>query len=146
MGLQSVLKDMKVMRVANDAVAGTTDVTTIAIDMAGFDSVCFIAALGDVTNGSVLLLTAYSNASNAASGGTAITNANAGLTATSTSADNDLIIVDVLRPANRYVYATLNRGTANAVVDGIIAILYNARSLPVTLDASVVASVFVAAQ
>jgi hypothetical protein len=45
--------------------------------------------------------------------------------------------VDLHKPTLRYAYSTLDRGAANAVVDGCLAIQYNAKSVPVTQDATV---------
>jgi len=143
MGLSNLLKDYKITRVANSAVAATTDVTSSVLDMTGYDSVMFVAALGDVTVNSVLTLTVKENTANSTSSPTptAITGAaTAAYTATATDADNKLLVVDVLRPAQRYVFCILSRTAANAVVDGIIAIQYNAKALPVTQSSDVLAS------
>jgi hypothetical protein len=140
-------KGIKVTRVANSAVAATTDVTSSVLDMSGFDGVMFVALLGDVTNTSVLALTAKQNTANSTSSPTptAITGgATAPFTADTTSGDNKALLVDVYRPQNQYVFAVLSRGTANAVVDGIIAIQYDSRVKPTTQDAAVIASAFAA--
>lgn len=138
----SLLKDAKISRVVNGAAAGTSDQTSAAaLDMTGFDSVLFFACLGDVTNTSVLTLTAYSVATNAVTGG-ASEGATAAFTADATSADQAIIAVEVHRPANRYVYCTLNRATANAVLDGIFAIQFNSKAMPVTQAAGLIASKF----
>ena len=106
-----------------------------------FDSVAFIALLGDVSNTSVLTLTVKSNPTSSDVGGTS-EGATAAYTATATDADNKLLIVDVHRPTQRFVFASLTRTVADAVVDGIIAVQYNARDLPVSQPASVLASAF----
>ncbi len=54
-----------------------------------------------------------------------------------------LLILDLNKVREQYVFATLARATANAVVDGIFAVLYNAHEHPVTQDAAVIASAFV---
>ncbi len=137
----SILKDMKINRVANDAVAGTSTVTSSAISMAGFDSVLFLVLIGDSTNGSVQLLTVLSNPTNSNSGGTAETGATAGKTdPDGTSLDNGMYAVEVHRPSQDYVYCTFARGTQNCVVDGIIAIQFNARSVPQSLVSAMIAS------
>lgn len=66
--------------------------------------------------------------------------ATAAFTAGASDADNKVLVVDVFDPALRYVFASLTRTTANAVVDGIIAIQYTAGLRPTTQDASVLAS------
>lgn len=141
----SLLKDAKIMRVANDAVAGTADVTSSVVDLGSgeFDSICWVAALGEVTSGSVLTLTAKENTANSTSSPTPTSvsgGATTAFTAGASDADNNLVVVDVQRPAQRYQYCVLSRTTQNAVVDGIFAILYNSHSQPVTADASVIAS------
>lgn len=129
---------VKTMYVEFEAVAGTSTLTTDVVDMSGYDAVRFIALTGDATSGTVLTLTSLSNTANSASGGTS--EAVATYTSTSsTDADNKLLITDVVRPAGRYVYATLARATQNCVVNGIICELYRARSLPITQDSVVLA-------
>lgn len=145
MSLRNFLKDFKVSSVSPAAVAATTSITSSVLDMSGFDSVVFIALLGDVTTGSVLSLTVKENTANSTSSPTpaAITGgATADFTADTTSADSKLLISDVMRPDMRYVFCVLARGTANAVVNSILAIQYNAKSLPVTQSTDVIASVF----
>jgi hypothetical protein len=136
------LKDMKFICVENAAVADTTTLTTDVVDTRGFDSVAFIVKLGDVTATSVLTLTGLTNDTNDTV--TPVTLADpVTYTAAAADADNKLMILDLHKPRQRYVYATLARGTANAVVDGIFALLYNSHEMPLTVDASVIASGFI---
>lgn len=134
-----LFKDTKITRVANSAVAAQTAVSSSILDMAGYDGVVFVAALGDVTTSCVLTLKAEQDDVNAA-GGMASLTGNATFTAGASDADNKLLIVDVIRPTKQYVRATLTRTAANAVVDGIFAIQYRSSSRPVTADSSVLAS------
>lgn len=137
------LKDCKVIPVEPAAVAGTSTLTTDVVDTQGFNSIAFIVSLGDVTDTSVLTLTAKTNTANSVSSPTPTTLAQTvTFTADATSADNKLLILDLHRPRDRYVFATLARATANAVVNGIYAVLYNAAERPVTQDAAVIASAF----
>lgn len=138
-------KSFSITRIANSAVAGTSAVTSSVLDMQDWDGVCFVAALGDVLDTSVLTLTVNENTANSTSTPTptAVTGgATTAFTASATTADNKMLLVDVLKNklTKRYVYAVLTRATANAVVDGIFAIRYRGRSLPVTLDAAFVGS------
>lgn len=137
--MMNLIHDAKFVVVEASAIAGTTTLTTDVVDMAGFDSVAFVAHLGDVTGTSALALTVFSNDTNDTTTPTE-TAAEVAFTAGAADADNKLMIADVNRPRQRYVYATLARATANAVVNGIIAILYNAHNKPVTQPASVLAS------
>ncbi|PZU87340.1 MAG: hypothetical protein DI527_18875 [Chelatococcus sp.] len=135
----SLLKNVKVTRVAASAVAGTTDVAGSILDMAGFDGVLFLALTGDVTDTSVLTLKAQQNVANQTSGMANLAGT-ASFTAGATSADSKVLLLDVYKPRERYVRPVLTRATANAVVDGIIAIQYDARNRPSVQDASVIAS------
>jgi hypothetical protein len=139
--INSLLKQAVIDKCLVATVAGTSDTLTGDIlDMQGFDSVMFIAILGDVTATSVLTLKAY--AGNAAAlGDGAYKTTTATYTAAAADADNKLIILDCVQIGNfRYVRPDLVRATANAVVDGIIAIRYNARNVPVTASADVIIS------
>lgn len=131
-------KNINVIKVSNGATAGTTEVDSSILDMAGYDGVMFIVDLGTVTDASVMTLTVQQNTANSTSGMTAITGAAATFTASTSS--NKAMLVDVYRPLDRYVRAAFTRTTQNAVVNTIIAIQYKAKFQPTTLDASVIAS------
>ena len=138
----SLLKNCDISLVEGDATAGTSTLTSDVLDMQGWDGVAFIAVTGDVTDTSVLTLTALDDTDDNVSGATAITGAAATFTANASTADEKLLIVDVYRPQKRYVHCTLARATANAVVGGIIAIRYRGKKLPITQGSTVVASAF----
>lgn len=143
--MQSLLKDCKITRVANAAAAAQTDVDTTVLDMAGWDGVIFVAALGDVTNTSALELQVFGNTASSTSSPTPVelTANDVTYTAGASDADNKLMVVDVIRPNYRYVFGRVLRGTANAVVDGVFAIQYRGRSLPVTQGSTVLGSALV---
>lgn len=131
-------KNVKVTRVMNAVAAGTGDSQNgSGVDMSGFEGVVFIAAFGTLTDGAVTTLKAQqdtvSNFATAADlAGTAMSIAD--------TSDNDLLVLDIYRPSERYVRPVITRATANAVIDGVIAIQYGARELPTTNDADTVAS------
>lgn len=111
--------------------------------MQGYDGVVFIALLGDVTATSVVTLTAKQNTANSTSSPTPTTAvATTAFTAGASDADNKAVVVDAFRPTSRYVFASLTRTVANAVVDGIIAIRYRGSKAPVTQGSTVLASAF----
>lgn len=132
----SMIKDCKITRVSNSVSAGTTDPDSDRVDMTGFDSVMFVWVLGDVTSGAVLQAVAKSNAADSTSGSTT-EKSGTSVTAGASDYDNKLLIVDLHRPTLRYAYSTLVRDTQNAVVDGCVAIQYNAKSMPVTQGSTV---------
>lgn len=128
----------KVVRVVNATAAGTTDINGTAVDMDGFDSVEFVALYGALTATQVTSLKAESSDSSS-TGFAAITGA-----ATTALADGDgnkAQRLEVYKPQKRYVRCVVDRGTANAVVDGVVAILHGPAIKPVTQDATVVSAV-----
>ena len=139
--MTSLLKNVKVTPVAAAAAAAQTEVLSSVLDMTGFDGVMFIALLGDVTTACVLTLTAKGNTASSTSSPTPVAQvATSPFTADSTSADDKVLIVDVYDPALQYVFASLTRTAANAVVNGIIAIQYKAEYRPTTQAATVIAN------
>jgi hypothetical protein len=139
----SLLKNVKITRVAASAVAAQTVVNGSILDMAGFSGVMFVALLGDVTTTSVLALKAEQNDANSTSGMAELVGS-AAFTAGASDADSKALVLGVHKPRERYVRAVLERGTANAVVDAIIAIQYMPWSAPTAQDASVIASALTA--
>ena len=139
----NLIKNVKVTRVAASAVAAQTEVVSDVLDMTGYDGVMFVALTGDVTTACVLTLTAKGNSANSTSSPTPVTQkATDAFTADGTTADSKALVVDVFDPMLQYVFASLTRTTANAVVDGIIAIQYSAELRPTAQAASVIASAF----
>lgn len=121
-------------RVLNAVAAGTSDQESAAVDMAGYDAVRFVALFGALTASQVTkLVIEHSDAGD--SGFVPISGAT-----TAALADGDgnkMLIVDVSRPTKRYVRAVVDRGTANAVIDGVIAEQYRPRTLPTSQPTSV---------
>ena len=139
--IQSLLQACKTDKVLVATAAGTGDILTGDIlDLVDCDSVRGIAILGDVDVNAVVTLKAYTG-DEAALGDGVYETVTATVTATAISADNKLLILDVIKPGKRYCRFDLVRaGAANAVVDGIIADRYNYRSIPVTQPSDVVDS------
>ena len=136
-------KDVKITVVSPAATAATSAIDSSILDMQGYEGVMFIALTGDVTATSDLTLTIKGNSANHLTVPTPITQkATTLFTADATSADSKALVVDLYKPALRYVFANLTRATANAVIGGIIAIQYNSTNKPTTNDASVIASAF----
>lgn len=134
-------EEIKITRVSNAAAAAQTAINSSVLDMNGFDGVLFVALLNDSTNGCVLTLTGKENTANST---TVPAPTSTGVAATftdvdGTSVDNNMLMIDVLNPSQRYVFANLTRTTQNCAVDGILAIQYRARSKPTTQSAGVLA-------
>ena len=106
------------------------------LDMSGYDSVMFIAKFDDVDNTSVLTLRAQQDVLNGA-GSMATLTGSATFTAGASDADDNVLILDIHRPRDRYVRPQVIVGTANATIACVLGVQYNARNLPVTQSADV---------
>lgn len=135
----NLLPSIKITRILIDTVAGQAATASDILDMSGFDGVLFIAKLGDVTATSVLTLAAQQNTANSTVG-MATLSGSVTYTAAASDADDDLLVLDVYRPRERYVRAVLTSVDANAVKNGIIAIQYGPRVKPVTQGTTVLDS------
>lgn len=130
-------QNVKITRVMNAVAAGTSVQNSSVIDMAGYDGVLFVLALGTLTATAVTGLKAQqgqvSNLSDAA-------DLAGSLVSVPDTASNKIALLDVARPQERYVRAVVNRATANAVIDSVIAIQYKGDRRPSIHDATTVAS------
>jgi hypothetical protein len=137
-----LLSDMVIGEVgAPIAAANNTDSNSDILDMANFEGVVFIGTVTDSVATGVATLKAEQSDTNSDGGMAAIT----GATASATCAVNDdindkLLMVEVYRPAKRYVQGVRVSATANIAFGSLIAIRYGSKKLPVTADATVLAS------
>ncbi len=123
----------KLTRVSNAVAAGQTAVNSSSVDMTSFGAVQFIVAMGSITSGgaqSAKLQQSDDDSTWADLAGTSITIAD--------DDDNQLVALDLISPAERYVRCVVSRATQDSVVDGIVAQQYLAKSEPVTHDATTV--------
>jgi hypothetical protein len=136
--MNNLLNNAEFVVVGASASAGQTELTTDVIDMAGFTGVVFVVHLGDVTNGSVLGLAA--DHSDDADADFEDLEGPLAHTANATNADNKVLVLDIVRPEKRFVRARLTRGTANAIVNGVLAIKYGPLHAPIEQGDTVLAS------
>jgi hypothetical protein len=133
--MQNLGKNVKVIHALNSVAAGTSNQTGSQIDMQGFDGVLFIADIGTLTASQVTKLQAQG--SNTSGSGFAAFNTDAVTPAMADGDSNKCLLLDVFRPVTRYVKPVVERGTANAVINCVIAILYNEMHSPTVDDATV---------
>ena len=126
--------NLKIVRLSNSVVAGTTEIDSTAVDRAGFEGVMFIVHFGAITSGSVVTAKAQSCTDSSGSGAADLTGASVAVPDTD---DNKMAIIDVAEPTQRYLRCVVTRTTQNAVIDGITALLYRGRKMPITNDATV---------
>lgn len=126
----------KTIRVLNAQAAGTSDLTSSAIDTAGWDGVKIYTAFGTITAGAVTSVKLQQSSDDG------VADAYADLVGSSVpvadSRSNDVVVHDIYRPKERYIKAVIDRGTQNAVVDGVWAVLYTNRKQPTTDDSATV--------
>jgi len=138
----TLLKGIEIREVgAPVGAANNTDGNSDRIDMANYEGVLFITAVTDSVSGGVATLNVEQNTTDSDSGMAAI----AGATAAATSAGNDdlndqLLIVEVHRPRERYVQAVRTSATQNIAFGSVVAILYGVRKQPVDDHSTVLAS------
>ena len=129
-------KGVKTTRVMNAVAAGVSDQNSSSVNMANFESVLFVAALGTLTAGQVTNMKAQQSDDDGV--GDAWSDLLGTLTAAMDDGDSDkLIQLDIVKPRKQYVRAVLVRATQNAVIDGIVAYQYGPLKLPTTHDSSV---------
>lgn len=107
-------------RVMNGVTAGTTSTTSTAVDTLGYAAVRFLALFGTLTASQVTNIKVQHSDDNS-------TFADVSTSASSNMADadsNKALIVELFKPQKRYVRLSVQRGTANAVIDGVVAELY----------------------
>jgi hypothetical protein len=144
---RNLSNETKLVSVLNSVAAGQTTQNSSIVDMAGYDGVMFVLDLGTVTATSVITLIGQDNTANSGTGMTTITdpaanNAQTQVTDVGGAASNGLVVLDIAQPQKRYVRAQVTIGTANAALDGIVAILYRSKSRPTVQDATVVGKAF----
>lgn len=126
----------KVIRVSNAAVAATTDIECTGVNMAGYDAVKFYTLFGTITSGAVTSVKLQQSSDDGSSDGYSDLEDSA--VDVADDDDNQIVVHDLIRPAKQYVRLVVDRGTQNAVVDGVFAVLYNAFEVPTTNDATTV--------
>lgn len=142
---ENLLANAKFLVCSPDAAAATTDLDGAVIDMAqdeGYEGICLIAHLGDVTATAAPNLRLMGSAAADGSAPSLENETTALAAAGATNYDDKLIVLDTRGPVNRYVFSRLLRTTANVAVNSVLAILYKARKLPVTQGSDVVASAY----
>lgn len=113
------------IRVMNAVAAGTSDQNSSWVDMQNASGVRFTALFGTLTSTQVTLMKLQGANASDKSDAADLKDADSGTVVTTTAladADsNKMLIAEVYRPKCRYIRAVIDRGTANAVIDGVIA-------------------------
>lgn len=138
----SFLKECKILTVENSVAAGQATTVGEIIDTAGWGGACFIYKLGAVTDGAAATLKIYSGTDASVSDVAELSGASAAI-ATASSDSDQYLIVDVVKPQERYLRPTIVTATQNVEIDSAFCILYNPRIKPITQPTTVDASTLV---
>lgn len=140
--MQALLERIRLVRCMNAVAAGTSDQNGTGVDMqadGGYDGVLFIAAFGTLTATQVTSLKAQASDDDGSSDAyNDIAGSDSGNL--DDGDDNECVLLDVARPVKRYIRPVVLRGTANAVIDGVFAVMYRGRSPASTQSSSVALS------
>lgn len=134
----SLAKNVAIDRVSNAVAAGTSDINSSSVNMEGFDVATFLVAFGTITATAVTSVQIDHSSDDSA------WNSVLGSKVTvPDTASYKVAIVETVRPTLQYVRCTVDRGTANAVVDGIFAIRSSAKKVPITQGSTIVGTTVV---
>jgi hypothetical protein len=132
-----LLKNINIVSQINPLATAASDSTSsTVVDMAGYEGVCFFSVVGKSTAGSTggayQLKVKYSDSTGSTTFSD-FTDAKAGETSgVTTGYIGDVVAVDVYKPVNRYLKASLNRGTKSVASGGVFAVQYGPRVASVT--------------
>lgn len=132
----SILKECKIVPVENSVAAGTATTVGEIIDTQGYGGACFIYKLGTVTDGAAVTLKVYQGSNATVSDVAELAGASAAI-ATTDSDSEQRLIVDVIKPRERYLRPTIVTATQNVEIDDAICILYNPIVKPITQPTTV---------
>ncbi len=127
-------KNASVIHVMDAVVAGTTDETGAEINMQGWDGVMFIADIGTLTETQQTALQAIGSDT---SGNEEEFETDAVTPAMADGDSNKILVLDLFRPLTQFIKPVVLRGTADAVINCVIAILYTGDMKPFVDDATV---------
>lgn len=133
--MNNLLHEVKVSRPLASVVAGTSTQNGTGVDTSNFDEITFILQLGAITSTGVPALKAQQSDDDGS------TDTYDDIAASNQAvADTDsgkVVILTIYRPTKKFVRPVVTRGTANAVIDSVLAILGKPRLLPTTQSADV---------
>lgn len=120
-------KNLKVSS-ALDYASGTADREGAALDMQGFDGVLMIVKFAAIAAGGTNSIKAQQGAVSTLSDAADLLGT---AQAVADDDDNQIYIIDVYRPQERYVRLYVDKDTSNACAESAIYVQYGAKDLPV---------------
>ena len=132
--MPNLLSRSKLTRVMNGVAAGVTDQNSSSVDMAGYEEVTFIALFGTITAGAVTSISVETSSDDGSSD--AFTDLLDSKIVVADDDDNQIVAITIRKPLERYLRLVIDRGTQNAVIDGVIAIQSDAAVRATTHDSA----------
>ena len=131
-------EQIKINKITDHTTAATSEVTSGAVDMAGYEGVLFITSFGTAAANN--LVKAQQSSDDGATDGYSDLE---GTSVTSGTSDED-VYIDIFRPTKRYLKLVATRGTSSTL-ESIYALQYNPRTLPVdnTITGTIAGEAFV---
>ena len=120
----SLLKSGRFSKIMNAVAAGTSDQNSESVDVGTGRVATFIAQFGIITTNAVTSIKVQQSPTGT-SGWQDLAGSKVDLADTD---DNKIAIVEIENPVKRYVRLVVGRGTANAVISGVIAIVTRVKS------------------
>ncbi len=120
------------------ASAGSSAVTSDAIDMAGFEGVKLYIGFGAIVSGAVTSVKVQQSSDDGSSD--AYSDLEDSSVTVADDDDNKVVVIDIFRPRKRYLKVVTSRATQNATVDFLVAVQYGARKEPTSDDSTTVIS------
>ena len=127
--MKNLSRYAKMTRVSNAVPAGQTSITTTSIDTTSHESAQFVVLFGAISPGAATSVVAQGSSDNQS-----FEDLDGTVATVAETAGNQAYIVDIGHSRHRYLRCVINRGGANAVVDGVIAQQYMAQVEPVVHD------------
>jgi hypothetical protein len=135
---QQITRIAQPIRVLNAVAAGTSDQNSSWVDCQNCSGVVFIALFGTLTSTQVTSVKLQGANASDKSDATDLLDSDSGTVVTTgalADADsNKMLVLEVHRLKCRYVRAVVDRGTANAVIDGVVAMKIIKHPTPATKD------------
>jgi hypothetical protein len=120
---------------AAQAAGVTTPINGNIIDTLGWDAVVFVGIVGTLTATQVTVFKVQHGNDSGLSDAADV----AGTAQSFADADSGkLVVSDIYHPKKRYMRPVFTRGTANAAINGVLAILYRGEVTPAAVHATAV--------
>lgn len=131
--------ETKIVRLMNGVAAGTGDNQDGSLlDTFGYDAVEFVGLVGALTSTNV---TTFKIRGGDLANGSDLADLTGASVAFTDADDNKCARINLMDLQHRYLKPRFTRATANAVLDGVIAILYKGKNRPASEDSTCVGAV-----